>query len=220
MKGILPRQYIEGSVNFFGYDFFVTQDVLIPRPETEILVEEAIRLSGAVASGRCVRILDLGTGSANIAISLQNEVKGCKIFASDISVKALEIAKRNASLNGVEGRIEFIESDIFKNIRGLFDIIISNPPYVAREEFEELPPEVLTEPALALDGGRGGLDFFKAIISEAPDYLMPGGYISLEIGYGQRQAVEDLIDLSGLELIGVKKDYCRIDRVITARKHG
>src|SRR3989338_4943074 len=220
MKALLPEQYIAGSVNFFGHDFFVTPDVLIPRPETELLVEEVIGLSGAISSERPLHILDLGTGSGNIAISLQNEIKGCKISASDISGRALDVAKRNAGLHGVAERIEFIESDIFKNIEDSFDIIVSNPPYIAMEEFADLAPEVLAEPRLALDGGIGGIDSLKAIIAEAPRYLETGGFLLLEIGYGQCDEVRGLINLSGLELLKVRKDYAGIDRIMVAKKNG
>ncbi len=216
----LPKQYVEGMVNFFGYELFVTPDVLIPRFETEILVEEAIFiLDGFNGRGR-IDILDLGTGSGNIAISLAREVKKTKITASDISDAALEIAAKNAQLNGVLQRIEFVKSDLFANISGYFDMIAANPPYVASEEFGLLDPEVLSEPKAALDGGPGGLTLLRKIIEDAPVYLKTGGYLLVEIGYDQADAVVDIVNSSELDLVEVKKDYAGIDRVLIAKNNG
>lgn len=237
-----PLQYIIGKEKFYGLEFIVNEDVFIPRPETEILVNTAldiintVRYKPALPAGRqnAVRILDLCTGSGCIAISLMvqlsspsilSEAEGltknaadCKIFASDISEKALNVAKENAAINGVSERILFIQSDLFNNIEGKFDIIVTNPPYVARHEFGTLQKEVLKEPVMALDGGHDGLDFYRRIFSQAHRYLLSGGYCMMEIGYGQREDIKKIIDSTGnFEIIDVKEDQYLIDRVMVAR---
>ena len=216
----IPRQYIDGRVNFFGRELVVTPDVLIPRFETEILVEEAVSILKEFSGRGYADILDIGTGSGNIAISLTSSSKKTKIVASDVSESALEIARSNAEINGVSDRIEFIISDLFNNIRGYFDMIISNPPYVASEELASLDPEVLSEPRVALDGGPGGLFFLRKIIEETPYYLKGGGYLLMEIGYDQADAAMDILKASALERFELKKDYAGIDRVIIARNNG
>lgn len=234
-----PLQYIIGKENFFGLDFIVNENVLIPRPETEVLVETALHLVDVVRTTQyAVRILDLCTGSGNIAISLMvrlcspsmpSKAKGrvealtknnscCRIVASDISEGALEVAKENAASNGVFDDIVFIKSDLFKDIEGRFDLIVSNPPYIAQNEFDALPKEVLKEPRRALDGGPDGLDFYRRIFLELPRYLKHGGYCVIEIGFGQLAAIKDIIEnTKEFELIEVKKDQYAIDRVVVAQ---
>ena len=218
-----PIQYVMGRTEFCGLDFMVDERVLIPRPETELLVETVIDIAGLKSCYDGVpRILDLCTGSGNIAISLAARIltKGltnCKITASDISDDALEVARQNAALNGVQNKIDFLKSDLFSSIDSKFDIIASNPPYIARHEFPALQEEVLREPILALDGGEDGLDFYRRIIALAPEYLRPGGSIIMEIGYGQMPAIADIIAKSGsLKLAGAQKDHNMIDRIVTA----
>jgi release factor glutamine methyltransferase len=219
VKPFTPLQYIIGKEKFFGMDFIVNEGVFIPRPETEILVQTAIEvIESARAVKGALRILDLCTGSGCIAISLTKNAQECKILASDISEEALVVARENASINGVSDRISFIKSDLFKDIKGKFDIIVSNPPYVARHEFDTLQKEVLKEPRIALDGGNDGLDFYRNIFREAPAYLNDGGHLIAEIGYGQRQGVRDIIEgIKGFQLIDVREDQYSIDRVIKAR---
>ena len=230
-----PVQYIIGKTEFCGLDFMVNEDVLIPRPETEGLVGAAVSILNASRSTlHAPRILDLCTGSGNIAISLMvrlsspstlSEVEGltkvltnCKIVASDISEAALGVARRNAARHGLSDRIAFVKSDLFASIEGLFDIIVSNPPYIARHEFQTLQPEVLKEPALALDGGEDGLDFYRRIMSSAHLYLRRGGVLVMEIGFGQRPAIEGIVERSGaLKVSEVKKDFNGIERVVVAR---
>jgi release factor glutamine methyltransferase len=230
-----PLQYIIGKEKFFGLDFMVNEHVLIPRPETEVLVETSLHTIDAIRNTQyAVRILDLCTGSGNIAISLMvrlgspsslSKIEGltknapnCRMFASDISEGALEVAKENARLNGVFDNITFIKSNLFKDIEGRFDLIVSNPPYIARNEFDTLPKEVLKEPRSALDGGPDGLDFYRRIFLEAPRYLKPEGYCLTEIGFGQLSAIEDMIgSTKGFKLIEVRKDQYAIDRVIVAQ---
>ena len=190
-----PLQYIMGKEKFFGLDFIVNEHVLIPRPETEVLVETALELlDNRQATTDERKILDLGTGSGNIAISLTKNAANCRIVASDISGNAIETAKENARLNGVFEKIVFTESDLFCDIEGRFDLIVSNPPYIAQYEFETLQKEVLKEPLLALDGGEDGLDFYRRIFGEAPQYLKDGGYCVVEIGFGQLQGIRNIIE--------------------------
>ena len=230
-----PVQYITGQTKFCGLNFIVNEDVLIPRPETELLVETAADLAFSYQpSAFSLKILDLCTGSGCVAISLMVRQKlainaepaealtkgvlECKIVASDISQAALDVARINARNNGVLNRIEFVQSDLFNDITGKFDIIASNPPYIAGCEFESLQKEVLMEPRIALDGGDDGLDFYRRIIPRSHLYLKSRGYLIMEIGFGQKEAVSKMIKDSGeLELIEVKKDFSGIDRVIVAQ---
>ncbi|MCX5677647.1 MAG: peptide chain release factor N(5)-glutamine methyltransferase [Candidatus Omnitrophica bacterium] len=221
-----PIQYVIGKTEFCGLEFKVDERVLIPRPETELLVEAAAEFAGLSASKADeLDILDLCTGSGNIAIALMagkcapltKNLSNCRIIASDISPDALEVARRNAVRNGVYGGIEFVCSDLFTDIKGRFDIIVSNPPYIAKHEFLTLQEEVLREPRIALDGGADGLDFYRRIAASLPKHLKRGGYALMEIGYGQRAAVADIIGKSGIfRLSGARKDFNGIDRVIIA----
>lgn len=221
-----PIQYVMGSTEFCGLEFRVDERVLIPRPETELLVETVAQLAGLNSSrAGMLDILDLCTGSGNIAIALMakrcapltKNLSNCKIIASDISPAAIEVARRNAIHNGVYDGIEFVCRDLFTDIKGQFDIIVSNPPYIAKHEFLKLQEEVLREPRVALDGGADGLDFYRRIVASLPKYLKRGGYIAMEIGYSQRAAVVGIIDKSGIfRLSDVKKDFNGIDRVIVA----
>lgn len=214
-----PLQYIIGKEKFFGLEFIVNEHVLIPRPETEVLVETALNIIDIARSAQnTVKVLDLCTGSGNIAISLTKNAANCKIVASDISSDAIEIAKENARLNGVFEKIIFIKSDLFRDIEGRYDLIVSNPPYIARGEFETLQKEVLKEPMLALDGGADGLDFYRRIFSAAPGHLAHGGYCMAEIGFGQLSAVKDIIEKTkGFKFIEAKVDQYGIDRVVVAQ---
>lgn len=221
-----PIQYVMGSTEFCGLDIQVDERVLIPRPETELLVETAAELAAlSVSKTGALDILDLCTGSGNIAIALMaakcapltKNLSNCRIIASDISPEALEVAGRNAIRNGIYGGIEFVRSDLFNDIKGKFDMIVSNPPYISKHEFPTLQEEVLREPRIALDGGADGLDFYRRIAAGLPEYLKRGGYVVMEIGYAQRAAVTDIIGKSGaFKVSGVKKDFNGIDRVIIA----
>ncbi|MDO8525657.1 MAG: peptide chain release factor N(5)-glutamine methyltransferase [Candidatus Omnitrophota bacterium] len=233
VKPFTPVQYIIGHSEFCGLDFIVNEDVLIPRPETELLVEEVImlvsRLAGMPVSR--LKVLDICTGSGNVAIALAHSLSlsvnadsgnsltkalpDCKIIASDISVDALDVARLNAGRHGVSDRIEFIRSDLFGAIEDKFDIIVSNPPYIAKSEFETLQKEVLMEPRAALDGGEDGLDFYRRIIEGAPPHLNTGGHILFEIGFGQSGEVRKMIEADGVfKVIEVKKDWNGIDRIV------
>lgn len=213
-----PIQYIIGKTEFMGLEFKVTLDVLIPRPETEILVEAAIKITRLI--GEKVRILDLGTGSGCIAVSLAKLLPKAKVTATDISPEALKVALENARANNVD--IDFFQGDLFGtcNLTPItYDLIISNPPYIRSSEIKKLQPEVRYEPPIALDGGKEGLDFYKRIINDAPRYLKKKGFLILEIGFDQKDDLKKNLQNSGyFEIIEVIKDYNNLDRVIIAQK--
>jgi len=211
-----PVQYITGRVEFMGLEFKVDRGALIPRPETEILAEEAIKIAQG-SRRKAKNIMDIGTGSGNIVISLAKNLPNCKFSAVDISVDAIQVAKENAVLNNVEDRIEFIVSDLFSGIEtnNQFDLIVSNPPYIVSTELDSLPPEVKCEPRLALDGGRDGLDFYRRIIKEITAYLRKGGVLLMEIGFNQASPIREILEASeNLQILQIIKDYSNIERVI------
>ncbi|TBR17151.1 peptide chain release factor N(5)-glutamine methyltransferase [bacterium] len=214
-----PLDYILGKTEFMGLEFKVDNRVLIPRADTEVLVEAVIELSQEIKGE--IKILDVGTGSGCIAISLAKFIPRAFIDAVDISPGALEVAKINAGLNNVKNRVQFSESDLFQNIRtgeGKYDIIVSNPPYIVRREIERLSKEVRHEPRAALDGGLDGLDFYRRIIKEPRFYLKDNGFLVLEIGFGQRNYVENILqEYEYFNIIKVIKDYNNIDRVLVAQ---
>jgi len=214
-----PIQYILGKTEFMGLEFKVTADVFIPRPETEILVETAIKI---VQSLKFIvhSMLDIGTGSGCIAISLAKFLPKAKITAIDISENAIKIAKENALLNDV--KINLLVGDLFNNyeLRTMnYELIVSNPPYIPTAEIEELEPEVRYEPHMALDGGKDGLDFYRRIIDKTPHYLRKDGFLIMEMGFNQKEAIKNIFQKSGyFEIIELIKDYNNIDRVIIAKK--
>ena len=209
-----PIQYITGNQEFMGLNFFVNENVLIPQPDTEILVEEVIEISKTIDKPK---ILDLCTGSGAIAVSLKKNIEKGKVSASDISLKALEVAKINAKNNNVE--VDFIESDLFENIDKKFDIIVTNPPYIKTEVIKKLSLEVQNEPEIALNGGQDGLDFYRKIINNAYKHLEKNGYLALEIGYDQKEDVIDLIENSNqYKEVYSKKDLAGNDRIIVCKR--
>lgn len=214
----MPTQYIIGMQEFMGLDFEVTEDVLIPRPDTEILVGQVLE---SIEVNKNYNILDIGTGSGCIAVSIAKYAKNVIIHAVDISEKALKIAKYNAIKNNVEERIKFYQGDIFSpfidnNIK--FDRIISNPPYIERDEIQKLDVNVKDyEPSLALDGGEDGLEFYRRIISNAKSYMNDNGLIFFEIGYNQANSVEELLKNNLFADIIVTKDLAGLDRVIKSK---
>ena len=211
-----PLQYLTGKQEFMKLNFLVTKDVLIPRADTEILVEEVIKIAENKTNPV---ILDMCTGSGAIAVSLAKYVKNVKVYAIDISEKALEIAKKNAEFNGVKNNIKFIESNLFDKIKDKkFDIIVSNPPYIETDTIKKLTKDVQNEPKIALDGGKDGLDFYRKIADNGYKFLNRQGYICLEIGYNQRIAVRKIME-NKKRYVNIKclKDLCGNDRVITAQ---
>ena len=211
-----PLQYITGKQEFMKLNFLVTKDVLIPRQDTEILVEEVINIAKNIENPV---ILDLCTGSGAIAVSLAKYINNVKVYASDISSKAIDIAKKNAVFNGVKNNIEFIESNLFNKIKNQkFDIIVSNPPYIETGEIKKLSKEVQNEPIQALDGGKDGLDFYRKISNEAFNFLNEKGYLCIEIGYNQKQKVKEILEeQKWYTNIYCKKDLCENDRVVVAQ---
>ncbi len=210
-----PLQYIIGKVEFFGLQFKVTRDVLIPRSETEILVEEVINFCKSKSG---LKILDIGTGSGNIPIALAKNLTNVEITTVDVSAKALEIAKENALLNGVESGVKFILSDVnhLKIETGLFDIVISNPPYISAEEYPTLQKEIIDyEPSIALTDSNDGLDFYRAIAERSKSFLKKEGKLFLEIGKGQFEDVEKILSKNDFHNIEIIKDYQQIERVIS-----
>ena len=205
----VPLQYIVGETEFMGLKFKVNSNVLIPRQDTETLVEEALKV---VKQG--MRILDLCTGSGCIIISILHNVTDVEGYAIDISKQALNVAKENAKLNDVS--VMFERSDLFDNVMGTFDIIVSNPPYIRTEEIVKLMPEVQTfEPMEALDGKEDGLYFYREIVAKCKDYLNPDGRILFEIGYDQGEDVSALLREAGFKDVQVIKDLAQNDRVVT-----
>lgn len=210
-----PTAYITGETEFMGLKFFVNRDVLIPRQETENMVEEAIRkISGITGS---TTVLDIATGSGNIAISLAKQIPHSRIIATDISKKALRLAEKNAKANGVSGRITFLQNDILNPGSGLrfhsFDLVISNPPYIKTGGLKILQKEILHEPEIALDGGKDGLKFYGKIISLSARLLKKNGYIFVEIGHSSKK-IKKYMETDGFSNIEILKDYLHQERII------
>ena len=208
----IPLQYLLGTQSFMGMDFFVNADVLIPRADTEILVEHALNMLHEEAE-----VLDLCTGSGCIAVSMKAFRPDIKMHASDISEKALEIAKLNACYNKTD--IRFFKGDLFEALNGTFDMIVSNPPYIKTEEISQLEKHVKDfEPRTALDGGDSGLDFYLRIFEKAESYLKPGGSILVEIGWDQGEQVRQIAEKNGFTDIKIVKDLSGLDRVVIVRR--
>lgn len=215
-----PLAYILGEKAFMRNVFKVNKYTLVPRPETELLVESLIRVSELVNDSP--KILDIGTGSGAIIVSLLDYLPQAVGAAVDISAGALSIAKENAVNIGVDKRAAFIQSDLFTAIpdNKKFDIIVSNPPYIPAQDIKGLAKDVQNEPLNALDGGADGLDFYRKITKEAVHYLTEDGLLAFEIGIGQSEAVTALCRAAGLNCVAVRKDYAGIDRMVFAAKEG
>lgn len=217
-----PLQYILGSSEFMGIELKVNRHTFIPRPETELLVENILNRIIPFCGQRAIRILDLGTGSGNIAVSLAKFLKESFVTAVDISKESLKLAKDNAQLNGVSDKINFILSDMFSYLScdhfSLFDVIVSNPPYIARDQLNLLPMDVRHEPPIALEGGEDGLDFYRKIIGQSHRLLKKEGLLALEMGAGQRGAIETIFrnypEYNHVEFL---KDYSKRDRMVMAQ---
>jgi release factor glutamine methyltransferase len=215
-----PLQYLTGQQEFYGLLLRVTPDVLIPRPETELLVEEALSLMRGLSLPE-IRFLDIGTGSGCIAVSVAHEFSGSVGWAVDISAAALRIARDNAVRHGVTARIQFVQADLLEcfSLAPAFHLVLSNPPYVAREEYDSLPAAVRNhEPRGALFGGENGLEIYRRLIPDAASRLMPGGYLLLELGAGQQKSVEKLVETGGYTSLKVLNDLQGIPRCLVARK--
>lgn len=213
LKSGTPLQYITNNQEFMKLDFYVDSNVLIPQPDTEILVEEVINS----CKERKVSVLDLCTGSGAIGVSIAKYTDSI-VTMSDISKNALEIAKRNAVSNSVVDKCNFVLSDMFKNIEGKFDVIVSNPPYIKTKVINTLEAEVQNEPNIALDGGEDGLDFYRVIAKNAYKYLNKDGILALEIGYDQKEELIRLLEETEKYTdIYSKKDLGGNDRIIVCK---
>jgi release factor glutamine methyltransferase len=231
-----PLQYILGYVDFCGLKIRVGPGVLIPRPETELVVEEAIKTvvggqstvgsqrspeerilsdSGLSTGGGRLKILDLCTGSGCLALSLAKQFGKAEVFGTDVSEKSLEYAVENAGINGIKN-VAFLKGDLYEPVKDRrFDIIVSNPPYIKRAEIPSLSPEIrLWEPVEALDGGKDGLEFYRRILSRSADYLAGHGSLIVELGYGEVRDVMKIAEKSGLRLVSLVRDYSGIERVL------
>lgn len=212
VKNGYPIQYITHHQEFMKLDLYVDENVLIPQPDTEILVEETLKKCDKFN----IKILDLCTGSGAIAVSLANELKEAIITASDVSEKALQVAKKNSKNNNA--KIEFIQSNLFENIENKFDIIVSNPPYIESKVIEKLSENVKCEPKLALDGGEDGLYFYRRIALEAPKFIEKNGYLIMEIGFNQKESVINILkENKNYKDIEAVKDLAGNDRVVLAK---
>jgi len=216
-----PLAYITGHKEFWSLDFIVTPAVLIPRPETELLVELALDCAREFSGGERIKILDIGTGSGAIAVSLAKHVAQSAIWAVDVSTAALGIAEANAKRHDVDKRVEFLRGDLFDALdeaEAMFDVIVSNPPYIRHAELSGLAPEIRDwEPLTALDGGADGLDYYRRIIRAAPRHLNENGRILLEIGSDMAESVVALFARAGCYApTSLHRDYAGHDRVVAA----
>jgi len=221
-----PLQYLLGTQEFCGLEFEVEPSVLIPRPETELLVEAAVRCAGIPpAAGRRPIVADVGTGSGCIAVSLARRLPLAVLYATDRSAEALRVAGRNAERHGVAGQVTFLEGDLLKplsarGLSGQVDIVVSNPPYIAEREWEALQPEVrLFEPQIALAGGEDGLAVYRRLVQEAVDLLSADGWLIMEVGQGQAESVRMLLDATKqCGIVDIRPDQAGIDRVVGAQR--
>jgi release factor glutamine methyltransferase len=217
-----PIQYILGKTEFFSLPFLISESVFIPRPETEILVQEVVNSLKGVSGEEEIVVFDVGTGCGCIAVSVAHSIENCRVYASDISSEAVSLARRNAEKNGVAERVILLQGDVFEPFLECgapkADVMVSNPPYVAEEDWDSLPEEVRCfEPRDSLVAGRGGLDLLRKLTSSAELFLKPGGSIFLEIGEGQKDAVVRSFEAREKFMdIRTRQDYNRIERVVSA----
>ncbi|GAB6086226.1 peptide chain release factor N(5)-glutamine methyltransferase [Alkaliphilus crotonatoxidans] len=223
-KKQVPVQYLTNRQEFMGLDFYVDQRVLIPRGDTEILVEEVLRLYRQGLYSENVKLLDLGTGSGAIGLSLAKLIDRSQVTLVDISADALEVAQINADLIGVSNKVEFYHGDLFEALKGDrahmdFHFVLSNPPYISRRVIETLSPQVKEyEPYNALDGGEDGLDFYRKIVERAMEFILPGGWLVVEIGFDQGPAVKELLEARGFHAVEIIRDLAGLDRVVKGTK--
>jgi release factor glutamine methyltransferase len=216
-----PLQYILGYTEFYGLRIKVGPGVLIPRPETELLAEEAVKtISKCKFQNAKCKFLDLCTGSGCIALALAKAFPDAQVYGTDMSADALGYARDNGGLNNIKNVI-FLKGDLFKPIKDMqFDMIVSNPPYIRKDDMKLLQPEIIDwEPVAALDGGEDGLDYYRKIISGAGDYLKENGFLMLEIGMGQSDPIREMAEDEGFDNIQILKDYAGIDRIVKLKMH-
>jgi release factor glutamine methyltransferase len=214
-----PVAYITGRKEFWTFSLEINKDVLIPRPDTEIIVEEALDICRKIYSAE-TKILDIGTGSGAIALALAKDISNAKMTATDISTAALVLAKKNARSLSLDNKINFLQGDLFEPIEDCFDIIVCNPPYIAENEYKTLPPGVKDyEPEIALLAGKKGTEFYEKLIYQAADYLQKNGWLLLEIGAKQEKAVRGLMEETGFyDSIAMRRDYAGLPRVVRTRR--
>jgi len=214
-----PVAYITGRKDFWSFSLDVNNSVLIPRPDTEIIVEEALNICRKIDSSE-IKILDIGTGSGAIAIALALEITGAKVVATDISESALNLAQKNAAALDLKNKIDFRQGNLFEPIEGIFDIIVCNPPYISAREYEKLPAGVKDyEPQDALLAGKSGLEFYEKLIYQAVGFLQKNGWLLLEIGAKQEAGVRGIMEAAGFyDSIEMRRDYAGLPRVIKARR--
>jgi len=208
-----PYAYIVGYKEFMKLKFKVDKNVLIPRPETELLVENVLKI---IQANNYENVLDLCTGSGCIAISLKKNANGINVTASDISNDALIISRDNSKV--LDTNVDFIQSNLFENISEVFDIIVSNPPYIPTKDIEQLQAEIQKEPIIALDGGIDGLDIYRIILHKAKEHLKDNGYLCLEIGYNQGESLKQILLNEGYKDIQIIKDLANNERNVICRK--
>ena len=212
-----PLSYITGHREFYGLDFVVTPDVLVPRHETEFLVEAVLEYARNRGS-HALTVADIGTGSGCIAVALASHLPNATVYAADVSREALRVADENVRRHGMEERVHLLHGDLFQALDGPVDVLASNPPYLSTDEATDLPPDVQHEPSVALDGGADGMDVLRRLIVGAREYVKPGGLLALEIDPRRLEAVVGLArgTFPGGG-IGVIKDHAGLDRVVTVR---
>ena len=211
----VPLAYLRGSQEFYGLAFAVSPATLIPRPETELLVDFALEVLGTACAGRHPLMIDVGAGSGCISIAALKNCPGARALAVDVSAKALEVARLNAVRSGVYDRIRFIQGNLLTSIREKAHLIVSNPPYIASGQIDDLQPEVaLYEPRLALDGGGDGLEMVREIVESAGALLEGGGWLAIECAQGQAKQVSALFGIAGLRQLRIVKDLAGIQRMV------
>ncbi|NLY98196.1 MAG: peptide chain release factor N(5)-glutamine methyltransferase [Clostridiaceae bacterium] len=211
----VPSRYLTRKAYFMDFEFYVDENVLIPRQDTEVLVQKALDF---LKDNPKAKVLDIGTGSGCIAVSIALLNPACTVDATDISKEALAVARKNAVLNGAEKRVRFIESDLFSGLSDKYDMIVSNPPYIKPSEFLTLQKEVRChEPVLALVADEEGLAFYRRIAKEAKSFLNDGGFLLFETGYDQARSVYRIMEEEGFTFLEITKDYNGIERVVSGR---
>jgi release factor glutamine methyltransferase len=213
----VPVAYLTGLREFWSRPFRVTPDVLIPRPETELLVEVAVELGAAQGSAHALRAAEIGVGSGAVTAAMALELPRARFVAVDCSGAALAVARENLERLGVAGRVTLVRGMGMQALRGAFDLIVSNPPYVPSELLDGLSPELHNEPRLALDGGPDGLVFLRSLVREAPPRLSRSGYLVLELGQGQADTVRELLKAAGASVVETRSDLAGVERVLLAR---
>lgn len=213
----VPIQYVTGKVTFWGYEFSVTPGVFIPRPETEILVENVIRLYERYFFPENIRFLDIGTGTGNIAISLTKKIDSSFAVATDISARAISAATKNALDLGVRNKVQFVKTSLFPVSCKKFHFVVSNPPYIPQGQIKSLQREVQEEPVAALNGGKTGLKWINKILENSSAYLHTGGFVLLEVGINQSSLIKDY-NSPVLKFVECIKDLSGIERIIVFKK--